>query len=500
MPGGISGIVFNDYNGNGIRDTGEPGMQNWKVLMTGSRVDSVFTDSGGLYSFKGLTAGTYTVTAQVPTGWNPTGPPGGSYVVSVTDGEQYPDREFGANQSATLAVSVPNGGEIWPVGSAQTITWNSLNLSGNVTIELSRNAGGSYEMLFPNAANDGSESWTVTSPLTPQALVRISSTDVPSVFDVSDNVFTVTSALSFLSQIVLHDNTALDIAGDTLHFGIAPGATDGIDAAFGEEELPPRPPAGAFDVRWEIAGTQGSKRDIRDTLGQTHTQVVYTGLLQAGVGGYPFWLRWEPAGLPTGVFTLRDKLTSGSYFTVNMKSQDSLVITNPAIPSFEIVYTEGASVSHSVQSGWNVVSLPVTIGNRQKSAVFPTAGSEAFGYGFLGYEVRDTLQYGEGYWIKFLSAQTLALTGGTRSRDTINLQQGWNMIGSITDPVPVDSIVQVPSGIVASQYFGYGAAGYLTADVIEPMQGYWVKASQNGKLVLSGSGSIGISSSKTKQR
>jgi hypothetical protein len=71
--------------------------------------------------------------------------------------------------------------------------------------------------------------------------------------------------------------------------------------------------------------------------------------------------------------------------------------------------------------------------------------------------------------------------------DTIDVIQGWNIIGSVSTSVPVGSIIQLPGGIVASSYFGYGSTGYGSATSIDPMRGYWVKANQNGKLVLPGS-------------
>ena len=66
----------------------------------------------------------------------------------------------------------PNGGEAWTLGSTHDITWSPGN-GGKVSIELSRNAGSSWETLFASTANDGSEAWTVSGATTSQALVRI---------------------------------------------------------------------------------------------------------------------------------------------------------------------------------------------------------------------------------------------------------------------------------------------------------------------------------------
>jgi hypothetical protein len=351
-----------------------------------------------------------------------------------------------------------------------------------VRIELSRNGGTSYETLFASTANDGLESWVVTAPMTANALVKVSSVDMPAVVDQSNAPFTIRVEYAVFMGVILRDNGN---EVDTLEFGTAPGATDGIDEVFGEYELPPVPPVGAFDVRWQIVGVEGARRDIRDTLGGTRQQVTYTGRVQPGEGGYPFYLRWSAAQLPaTGSFTLK-YLSDDTLRYVNMRQQDSAVIGDAS--TFQIIYTLGTTVHLLVQQGWNVVSVPVTVDDVRRSAVFPTSVPNAFAYTPSGYVARDTLDYGVGYWLKFPSTQSISLTGGERNQDTIDVATGWNMIGSISDPVPVGSIVQIPSGIVVSSYFGYGSTGYTPATTIEPMKGYWVKVNQSGQLVLIGS-------------
>ena len=85
------------------------------------------------------------------------------------------------------AVTSPNGGENWAVGSSQTISWTP-GTGGNVTVELSRDNGANWETLFASTANDGSQSWTVSGPAASQALVRVSN-DAGS--DTSDTDFTI---------------------------------------------------------------------------------------------------------------------------------------------------------------------------------------------------------------------------------------------------------------------------------------------------------------------
>ena len=354
-----------------------------------------------------------------------------------------------------------------------------------MTVELSRNGGGSYETLFASTANDGSEPWTVTGAPTAGAFIRLSSVGNSALSDSSNAPFSIGTAFTLLTRLRFHDQGG---EWDSLEYGTAAGATDGIDPQFGEFEEPPVPPVGTLDVRWRITGTEGAKRDIRDTLGGTRQEIIYTGSLQPGPGGYPFVLQWSRAALPAGTFTLRDAY-GGTTFTVNMKQQDSLVIADAGIQLFQLVYDGPNAVFATVQQNWNIVSLPLTIADRRRTTVFPTSVSNAFAYTTAGYAARDTLDYDTGYWLKFPSTQLLSLTGGVRSLDTINVVQGWNIIGSISSPVPVASIVQIPGGIVVSQYFGYSGSAYAPAASINPMQGYWVKVSQNGRLVLPGASS-----------
>jgi len=381
----------------------------------------------------------------------------------------------------SITITTPNGGDTWLVGALRTISWTSMELTGPVHIELSRNGGGSYETLFASTADDGLENWVVTGPATSNALLRISSVGSPSVADVSDGPFIISTSFLFLSNIIVRDNGG---QSDSLEFGTGPGATDGIDPSFGEYELPPVPPIGVFDVRWRVTSTEGAKRDIRDTLGSSRTEVIYRSMMQPGSGGHPFLLRWKPLELPAGSFTLQDEL-GGTSFVVNMKQQDSLLITDLEVVAFRIIYSGGNSVSSIVQGGWNIVSVPVTVADRQTSSVFPTATSNAFAFTPAGYVSEDTLDYGLGYWLKFPSTQSVSVTGGLRTEDTLDVVQGWNMIGSISCAVTVGDIIQIPAGLVESSYFEYGSSGYVVASSIEPMKGYWVKASQNGQLVLS---------------
>lgn len=73
----ISGVKFEDLNGNGVRDSGEPGIAGVEIRVEGGDGPpmSVLTGADGSYQLCGLTSsGTYHVTETVPSGFAQTGP------------------------------------------------------------------------------------------------------------------------------------------------------------------------------------------------------------------------------------------------------------------------------------------------------------------------------------------------------------------------------------------------------------------------------------------
>ncbi|MEG3882632.1 SdrD B-like domain-containing protein, partial [Microcoleus sp. herbarium19] len=75
----ISGLKFNDGNGNGTQDAGETGISGWLVFLDGNGNNSldsgeitVTTDDSGNYGFNNLNADTYNVREVQRTGWTQT--------------------------------------------------------------------------------------------------------------------------------------------------------------------------------------------------------------------------------------------------------------------------------------------------------------------------------------------------------------------------------------------------------------------------------------------
>ena len=163
-----------------------------------------------------------------------------------------------------------------------------------------------------------------------------------------------------------------------------------------------------------------------------------------------------------------------------------IAVSDPGVPPvwlslFGRALSDSSQLFHT-NSGWNIVSVPVVSADRSKSSLFPTVISSAFAY--VGQYVQaDTLITGMGYWMKFQKAGANFVDGDQIVAQTISVKEGWNLIGSISNPVPVSSITSDAEGTITSQFFGF-SNGYFTADTIQPGQGYWVKVDRDGKLIL----------------
>jgi hypothetical protein len=107
---GISGNVWNDLNGNGVQDSGEPPLASWKVFLDADADGQwaegetlVESDPEGFYFLAGLATGAYSVAAVLPAGWRATSPARDAYTVAYTAGEVVSGRSFCVHRPSAKA-------------------------------------------------------------------------------------------------------------------------------------------------------------------------------------------------------------------------------------------------------------------------------------------------------------------------------------------------------------------------------------------------------------
>ncbi len=122
----IGGMKFDDLNGNGLKDTGEPGLANWTIKATdsGGNPQLTTTNSLGNYSFTVPAPGSYTLAEVLQTGWTQTAPATGTYAVAVTPNQAVNNRDFGnRKQQALCDLSIRKEVKPTPLVSGQPGTF-----------------------------------------------------------------------------------------------------------------------------------------------------------------------------------------------------------------------------------------------------------------------------------------------------------------------------------------------------------------------------------------
>ena len=144
MPVSMGNRVWNDLDGDGIQDEGEPGIEDIVVSLNdkdGFEVATTETDNAGHYLFEGLSPGNYSVAFELPNGYvftipakttaNIVDPADGSYAYDDVTSDV--DRETGATPIFMILSGSTNlsldAGMFLPVTINGT-TWHDLNADG----------------------------------------------------------------------------------------------------------------------------------------------------------------------------------------------------------------------------------------------------------------------------------------------------------------------------------------------------------------------------------
>jgi hypothetical protein len=137
---------------------------------------------------------------------------------------------------------------------------------------------------------------------------------------------------STIAQTAIFDNFLVvsDSAGgiQTLHFGLDTAATDGIDPYIGEASLPPLPPNGVFDARFNLpGGTESSLKDYREGDSFFKGEIIHEIQYQVGEGTI-IQISWDLPADSSIKGRLQDVVV-GNLIDVPMNGTGSYAVTNP---------------------------------------------------------------------------------------------------------------------------------------------------------------------------
>ncbi|TAK64539.1 MAG: T9SS type A sorting domain-containing protein, partial [Bacteroidetes bacterium] len=379
--------------------------------------------------------------------------------------------------------------------SAKTIVAGVLfdeTESGGLTTKRRRNVNDYSANNFYNLVIDGEN----TSLIGNMRIQNTLTLDQSLAARPEDTVFIENSSPSSIESAGLFPQGSLKRAIDQTNGGTyrfeSPSSTLSFSAG---DQLPdsvmvttlPDTTTNVFSLQWRVVGgtLDTTANTIRvDSIGKFSKWVFG----KPGAGYHKGASSSMQYGTPTINRLYTISTTGGGDFNATLQLRYDDDELQPSETQEELVLLQGPVVAQTLKQNWNMVSIPVVPETTYDvSALFPGAISNAFSFvPNAGYNIENSMELDAGYWLKYGSDQTIGILGDERTTATINLETDWNLIGSITFPVPTTSIVDNGAGITGS-FFGYNN-GYYLADTLTPMQGYWVKATASGSIMLESNG------------
>jgi hypothetical protein len=179
-------------------------------------------------------------------------------------------------------VTAPHGGESWPQGSLQNITWSASDNVGvdSVTVQYSlHGATGPWVTIAQAVPSTGTQPWTVPSTSSDSALVRVRAYDhaLNSALAVSDSLFRIPA-----------NNVAVGPQGPAVLMLARPQ---------------PNPSAGVATLRFSLPQDGPATLEILDVEGRR--VAVHDGRFTAGPHSWEWDGRLQGGSSPSGLFFAR---------------------------------------------------------------------------------------------------------------------------------------------------------------------------------------------------
>lgn len=192
-PGSISGFAYLDYNKNGVKDSGEPGLSGVSVSLAGG--GSATTAADGGYSFSGLAAGTQTVTAPGTASGFTLGTPS-ALSANLPAGGAVPDLNFGYRDTVAPVCAV--------YGSAKPpyMTYRDIG-SGIVRLTVTKNLNTNFLVTI----TPGPNAFTPATMLNPFAMPTgtVATYETPTTSLITVTAQRINTAVSAQLIVVAHD-------------------------------------------------------------------------------------------------------------------------------------------------------------------------------------------------------------------------------------------------------------------------------------------------------
>ncbi|MDM7934307.1 MAG: SdrD B-like domain-containing protein, partial [Methanothrix sp.] len=314
----ISGVKYNDLNGNGARDAGEPGIAGWEMLLTGNlwfgkpiHARTAITASDGSYKFERLLPGTYKVSETSRTGWTQTAPSGGSYTVTFPFG------------SAPSESKNNDFGNRVPGQSISGVKYNDLNGNG------ARDSG-----------EPGLAGWTINleQPAGTVIQTKTTASDGSYIFTgLADGTYVV-------SEVLQTGWTQKAPAGGTYTVTLSPSSPSAIGKDFGNWIPGPTNPTLTSDksspqragtpIVWTAGATDPDGDPLQYRFFVRGPTPSHTVRADTGYSPSNTWT-WSTIGYAPGTYSVEVWIRDGEHAgpgSYDVKKAVSFTLTSPNLP------------------------------------------------------------------------------------------------------------------------------------------------------------------------
>ena len=171
---GISGTVFRDADGDGVRDTGEGGVARAKVYLDANgndRLDSgersVLSADNGSYTLTGLPAGGLTVRVLAPSGYARSYPSSGKHTVQLAAGASVTGKNFGLAPLGRIT------GRVFADADGDGTRDTTEAGAGSIRVYLDANANGRFDSGETSVLTESNGTYTFSNMRPATYLVQV---------------------------------------------------------------------------------------------------------------------------------------------------------------------------------------------------------------------------------------------------------------------------------------------------------------------------------------
>uniref|UniRef100_UPI003561BE21 T9SS type A sorting domain-containing protein n=1 Tax=Rhodohalobacter sp. TaxID=1974210 RepID=UPI003561BE21 len=183
--------------------------------------------------------------------------------------------------------------------------------------------------------------------------------------------------------------------------------------------------------------------------------------------------------------TVIDELNSGiRSYTDQNPLEGTAVYTIAAVnsngeqsaPSNTLLFVNSEVVA---STEWQLVSIPLLEETSEMELATIYSFSDR-------YDLNTSFEPGKGYWVKTktFDEERLPASGPGLDSLTIQLNAGWNLIGSLSVPTPILSISDPNEILTETPVYLYRDSNYQVTNELLPNFGHWIYARENGGITI----------------